>query len=72
MVILALLWLVFELSIFRDATFASPWLYLLLMVAIGLLYFLFMVLTRRDVLKSLPQESEVPAMPPEDQSERRT
>ena len=72
-VTLALVWLVFELSIFRDATFKTPWLYTLLMFGIGLLYFLFMFLTRRDVLKSLPlereSEGEVSATPPEGQSE---
>ena len=62
-VMLALVWLVFELSIFRDSSFKIPWLYTLLMFGIGLLYFLFMFLTQRDVLKSLPfeRESDVPA-----------
>src|SRR5713226_9113130 len=67
-VMLALVWLVFELSIFRDSSlFKTPWLYTLLMFGIGLLYFLFMFLTQRDVLKSLPleRESDVPAAPPE-------
>ena len=57
-VMLALVWMVFELSIFRDSTFTIPWLYILLMLAIGLLYFLFMLLTRREVLESLPLEME--------------
>ncbi len=51
-VALALAWLVFELSIFRDSSFITPWLYTLVMFAIGVLYFLFMLLTRRDVLQS--------------------
>ena len=73
-VILALVWLVFELSIFRDSSFKIPWLYTLLMFGIGLLYFLFMFLTQREVLKSLPfeRESDVPAVPPESQSDSRT
>ncbi len=73
-VMLALVWLVFELSIFRDSSFKTPWLYTLLMFGIGLFYFLFMFLARRDVLKSLPFESEsdVPAVPPENQSDSRT
>jgi amino acid transporter len=75
-VVLALVWLVFELSIFRDATFTTPWLYILLMFGIGLLYFLFMFVTRRDVLKSLPleieREGEVSATQPDGQSNRRT
>ena len=75
-VVLALVWLVFELSIFRDASFKIPWLYILLMFGIGLLYFLFMFLTRRDVLNSFPLEIEgeavVSATQPEGQSDRRT
>jgi amino acid transporter len=73
-VILALVWLVFELSIFRDSSFKIPWLYTLLMFGIGLLYFLFMFLTQREVLKSLPfeRESDVPAVPPESQADIRT
>ena len=73
-VMLALVWLVFELSIFRDSSFKIPWLYTLVMFAIGLLYFLYMYLTRRDVLKALPleREIEVPAAPPESQSDSRT
>ncbi len=55
-VLLALVWLVFELSIFRDSSFKTPWLYTMVMFAIGLLYFLFMFLTQPDVLKSLPFE----------------
>jgi amino acid transporter len=51
-VALALAWLVFELSIFRDSSFITPWLYTLVMFAIGVLYFLFMLLTRQDSLKS--------------------
>jgi amino acid transporter len=70
-VILALIWLLFALSIFRDSSFTTPWLFILVMFGIGLLYFLFMLLTRRDVLKALPLEGEIeaPATPPESQSD---
>ncbi len=73
-VILALVWLVFDLPIFRDSSLKIPWLYTLLMFGIGLLYVLFLFLTQRDVLKSLPleRESDVPAVPPESQSDSRT
>src|SRR6266852_1857357 len=73
-VMLALVWLVFELSIFRDSSFTTSWLYTLAMFAIGLLYFLFMFLTQRDVLKALPleREIEVAAAPPESRSNSRT
>lgn len=42
-VVLALVWLLFELSIFRDAQFAEPWKYVLVMFAIGLVYFVYML-----------------------------
>jgi len=72
--LLALAWLVFALSIFRDSSFKIPWLYILLMFGIGLLYFLFMFLARRDALRSLPLvvETEVPAAQPESRSDIKT
>lgn len=57
-IILALVWLVFELSIFRDASFVTPWTYVIIMFAIGLIYFVYMLVTRAQVLKTLPLESE--------------
>jgi amino acid transporter len=73
-VLLALAWLVFALSIFRDSSFKIPWLYILLMFGIGLLYFLFMFLARRDALRSLPLvvETEIPAAQPESRSDIKT
>src|SRR5262252_3253650 len=44
--VVALVWLVFELTIFRDKSFAAPWLYILIMVAIGLVYYGLMLVTR--------------------------
>jgi amino acid transporter len=55
-ILLALAWLVFELLIFRDAQFAVPWLYTLAMFALGLLYFLWLLIRRPAVLKSVPIE----------------
>jgi uncharacterized membrane-anchored protein YhcB (DUF1043 family) len=34
----AVVWLVFELSIFRDASFKDAWLYVLVMLVIGAIY----------------------------------
>lgn len=48
-IIIALVWLVFELSIFRDASFKDPWIYVGVMVAIGLVYYVFMLATRRSL-----------------------
>ncbi|MGW5781939.1 amino acid permease [Streptomyces sp. NPDC003863] len=36
--VVALIWLAFELSIFRDSSFADPWIYLCVMAAGGALY----------------------------------
>ncbi len=47
-VTVALVWLVFEMSIFRDSSFATPWLYAAVMMAIGLIYFGFLLVTRRS------------------------
>ncbi len=47
-IIIALVWLVFELSIFRDASFKDPWIYVGVMMAIGLIYFVYLVATKRS------------------------
>ncbi|MEO8972889.1 MAG: amino acid permease [Ktedonobacteraceae bacterium] len=54
-IILSVVWLLFELAIFRDAQFATPWLYSLIMFAIGLIYFVWMLVTRPEVLRTPPQ-----------------
>ena len=46
---IALVWLVFELTIFRDSSFAGPWLYVAIMVAIGLVYYIVMLATGRPL-----------------------
>jgi amino acid transporter len=53
-IIFALVWLVFELLIFRDAQFASPWTYSLVMFAIGLIYFAFLLVRRPQTLERPP------------------
>jgi amino acid transporter len=52
--ILAFVWLVFELSIFRDSSFSTPWLYSIVMFAIGLIYFIYLLVARPAVLKRVP------------------
>ncbi len=61
-IILALIWLLFELSIFRDVSFTTPWIYSLVMFGLGLIYFIWMLMTRPKVLQTPPQrgESNVP------------
>ena len=41
--ILALVYLVFEMSIFRDASFKDPWIYVGVMAAVGLIYFAYLM-----------------------------
>jgi amino acid transporter len=57
-IVLSIIWLVFELSIFRDAQFRAPWVYSLVMFGIGLIYFFWMLVTRPKVLQMAPPEGE--------------
>ncbi len=58
-VILSLIWLLFELAIFRDAQFATPWMYCLVMVGLGVLYFIWMLITQPKVLETLPEAGDL-------------
>ena len=61
-IVLSLVWLVWELSIFRDAQFATPWFYCLIMFALGLIYFVWMLVTRPKALATQPRpETDVAA-----------
>ncbi len=42
-VVLALIWLLFEMSIFRDSSFKDPWIYIGVMAAIGLVYLAYLL-----------------------------
>src|SRR5258708_4261638 len=53
---LSVIWLLFELSIFRDSSFAAPWVYSLVMFGIGLIYFILMLVTRPKVLQTAPAQ----------------
>ena len=57
-IILALVWLLFELSIFRDSSFGPPWVYSLVMFGLGLIYFVWMLITRPRVLQTAPTQTE--------------
>jgi len=68
-------WLVFELSLFRDSSFAAPWLYILVMVAIGAVYLVGLLIKRGGPsslampgMRSIDAEleSELPAEPESD------
>jgi len=47
-IIVSLVWLVFELSIFRDSSFKDPWIYVAVMMGIGLIYFVYLLAARRS------------------------
>ena len=44
--VIATAWLIFELSIFRDASFAAPWTYVAIMLGVGAVYLVFLLVTR--------------------------
>lgn len=66
--VLAGVWLVYELLIFRDASFAKPWIYVGIMVVIGLVYLGYLLATRgrhgltmpdlTDIDRTLDQETQ--------------
>ncbi|MFJ3054990.1 APC family permease [Herbaspirillum sp. NPDC087042] len=68
--VLAMLWLVFELAIFRDASFLKPWLYVALMLGTGALYLVFLLQTRGgiDALR-MPDMIAIDAIMDADQGE---
>jgi amino acid transporter len=45
-IVVSIVWLVFELTLFRDASFAQAWLYVLIMLIIGGLYLGYLLLSR--------------------------
>jgi amino acid transporter len=45
-IVVAVVWLVFALLLFRDASFKQPWLYVVVMVAIGAVYLIYLLATR--------------------------
>ena len=57
-IVLSLVWLLFELSIFRDASFKAPWVYLLIMVAIGLVYFAYLLFAQPQTLRTTGTASQ--------------
>jgi len=60
-IVVSLVWLVFELTIFRDKSFAGPWLYIVIMMAIGLIYYAYMLITRRSL--TMPGTEAGPGQP---------
>ncbi|MFV0429526.1 MAG: amino acid permease [Arachnia sp.] len=74
--IVSAIWLTYELAIFRDQSFRDPWLYVLVMLAIGGIYFAVLLLKNgrasltmpdlHDVDKELDADADVAQTPHDD------
>jgi amino acid transporter len=60
--VLASLWIIFELAIFRDVSFALPWLYVLAMFGLGALYLIFILMLKGAHSLKMPDLSSVDAI----------
>jgi hypothetical protein len=60
-VIVALVWLVFELAIFRDASFKDAWLYIAVMVVVGAIYLAGLYVRRGRTGLAMPEMSSIDA-----------
>lgn len=58
-IILASVWLIYELAIFRDDSFAEPRLYVLIMMAIGGVYLAYLLITRGKKGLTMPEMGDV-------------
>ncbi len=58
-IVLSLVWLLFEIAIFRDSSFASSWAYCGVMFGIGLIYFIWMLIAQPHVLREMPKEENI-------------
>lgn len=67
--VLAIVWLVFELAIFRDETFFKPWLYVAFMFMLGALYLGFMLISRPKGALDMPELIAIDAIMDADQGE---
>lgn len=60
-IVLASAWLIFELAIFRDGSFARAWLYVLVMVAIGAVYLVILLVRRGATGLAMPELASIDA-----------
>jgi hypothetical protein len=58
-IVLASVWLVYELLIFRDASFAQPRLYVLVMLGIGAVYLAYLLIRRGTSGLTMPDLADV-------------
>jgi hypothetical protein len=61
LMVIAVVWLVFELSLFRDSSFADAWKYVLVMLAIGAVYFVYLLATRGTKGLTMPDMHSIDA-----------
>lgn len=59
--VVAVVWLAFELALFRDAAFKEAWLYVLVMVAIGAAYLAYLLIRRGKQGLSMPDMHSIDA-----------
>jgi amino acid transporter len=59
--VIAVVWLVFELALFRDASFKDPWLYVAVMVVIGAVYLAYLLITRGRHGLKMPEMGSIDA-----------
>lgn len=57
--VLAAVWLVYELLIFRDASFRAPWIYVLVLCAIGAVYLTALIARRGRTALTMPDMADV-------------
>ncbi|MHC5308269.1 amino acid permease [Bartonella sp. LJL80] len=67
--VLAIIWLVFELAIFRDASFAKPWAYVGIMFVIGMIYLAYLLMTRGAKGLKMPEMIAIDAILDEDKGD---
>ncbi len=60
-IVVAVVWLLFELSLFRDASFRDPWIYVVVMVAIGAAYLGYLLATRGRHGLRMPEMGSIDA-----------
>ncbi|MEV1007304.1 amino acid permease [Streptomyces sp. NPDC049881] len=58
-IVVASVWLVYELLIFRDSSFRNPWLYVLILFAIGAVYFVYLLATRGRAGLTMPDMMDI-------------
>jgi amino acid transporter len=61
LIVIAVVWLAFELSLFRDSSFVDAWKYVVVMLAIGAVYFAYLLVTRGTRGLSMPEMHSIDA-----------